>query len=109
MIARIWRGRTSSADADVYLEYVRGTGVEQQRSVEGNLGSLVLRRFEDETAEFLVISLWESMGSIKGFAGERPEVAVYYPEDEKYLLDLEPEVTHYEVPVFEADSGSRWL
>ncbi len=101
MIARIWSGRTRVADADVYLDYLRATGVDAQRSVEGNLGSLVLRRLESETAEFMVISLWESMRSIEGFAGARPEVAVYYSKDEEYLLDLEPEVSHYELPVFD--------
>jgi heme-degrading monooxygenase HmoA len=101
MIARIWRGHTRADDADVYVNYLRATGVETQRSVEGNLGSLVLRRLESETAEFWVISLWESMEAIERFAGERPEVAVYFPKDEEYLLELEPEVRHYELPVFE--------
>ena len=101
MIARMWSGRTRVADADVYLDYLKATGVEAQRSVEGNLGSLVLRRVEGETAEFWVISLWESMESIQRFAGERPEVAVYFPKDEEYLLELEPQVAHYELPVLE--------
>ena len=101
MIARVWRGRTRVADADAYVEYLKDTGVEAQRSVDGNLGSLVLRRVDNETAEFWVISLWESMTSIEDFAGERPDVAVYYPKDEEYLLELEPQVAHYELPVFE--------
>jgi len=29
----------------------------------------------------------------------RGEVARYYPEDEKYLIELEPKVTHYQVVV----------
>lgn len=45
----------------------------------------------------VVISLWESMDAIRAFAGERPEKAVYFPEDERYLLELEPEVRHYEI------------
>jgi hypothetical protein len=31
------------------------------------------------------------------FAGSNPEMAKYYPQDEKYLLGLEPTVTHYDV------------
>jgi hypothetical protein len=35
--------------------------------------------------------------AIKRFAGSEIERAKYYPEDEKFLLELEPTVTHYEV------------
>ncbi len=34
--------------------------------------------------------------SVKKFAGKNYAKAKYYPEDEKYLLEFEPEVEHYE-------------
>jgi len=34
---------------------------------------------------------------IKAFAGPEYEKAVYYPKDKKFLLELDPNVTHYEV------------
>ena len=49
--------------------------------------------------EFLLISLWESMEGIREFAGPDPERAVYYPEDKEFLLELEPNVTHYDIVV----------
>ncbi|MEJ7679765.1 MAG: hypothetical protein WKG06_18300 [Segetibacter sp.] len=36
------------------------------------------------------------MESIKKFAGNDYEKARYYPEDEKYLLEFEENVTHWE-------------
>ena len=99
MIARIWRGRTRAEHADEYAEYVNKTGVTEQRGTPGNHGSMVLRRVDGDEAEFLVVSLWESWDAVRAFAGERPEVAVYYPEDESFLLELEPEVCHYEVSI----------
>jgi heme-degrading monooxygenase HmoA len=63
---------------------------------------LFRRELGDET-EFFVISLWDSLDSVRGFAGERPEVAVYFPEDERYLLEFEPEVRHYEVSAYATD------
>ena len=42
-------------------------------------------------------SLWDSVDAIKAFAGEDIEAAVLYPEDERYLIDGESSVTHYEV------------
>lgn len=101
MIARVWRGRVSTEKADEYLRYVEETGIASQRSTEGNRGSMLLVRKVSEEAEVMVFSLWESLDAIRGFAGERPEVAVYFSEDEKYLLELEPEVEHYEVVVRE--------
>lgn len=99
MIARIWRGRTRAEDADEYVEYVNQTGVAQHRRTAGNHGSMILRRKAGNEVEFLVFSLWESLDAVRAFAGERPEVAVYYPEDKRFLLGLEPEVRHYEVAV----------
>jgi heme-degrading monooxygenase HmoA len=97
MIARIWRGRVRKDHADVYRDYVKSTGIAAQIETEGNRGSYLLRRSGADSVEFLVLSLWDSMESIRRFAGESPEKAVYYPEDEKYLLELEPHVEHYEV------------
>ena len=34
---------------------------------------------------------------IVGFAGEDIDAAKYYPEDDKYLIERENFVTHYEV------------
>jgi heme-degrading monooxygenase HmoA len=103
MIARIWRGRTPLDLAEEYVDYVKDTGVEAQRSAPGNLGSMVLRRDLGEESEILVISLWNSWEGIQAFAGELPEIAVYYPRDPEYLLELEPNVVHYQVPVAELD------
>jgi heme-degrading monooxygenase HmoA len=101
MIARVWLGRTRAEHADEYVEYVKKTGVTQQRATPGNQGSMILTRKIGDEVEFLVFSLWESMDAVRAFAGERPEVAVYYSDDERFLLELEPEVCHYEVPVLE--------
>jgi heme-degrading monooxygenase HmoA len=101
MIARIWRGRTEAAQADEYLDYLQATGVEQTRATAGNRGVRILRRIAGGQAEFLFISFWESLESIRAFAGEDIDRAVYYPEDTKYLLELEPTVAHYETFVFE--------
>ena len=39
----------------------------------------------------------KSRAAIAAFAGADLEVAKYYPEDEKYLLEFERTVTHYEL------------
>lgn len=99
MIARTWHGITEVSKADEYLNYLNKTGVAAYRTTQGNLGVYVLRRIDGNKAHFLLLTLWESEDAIKRFAGPNMEKAKYYPEDELFLLELEPTVTHYEVLV----------
>ena len=98
MIARIWHGWTPAAKADTYVDYVRGTGVREQTSLQGNRGDFVLRRIEGDKAHFIVLSLWDSMEAVRRFSPD-PEKAVFYPEDDQYLLELTPGIEHYEAVV----------
>ena len=97
MIARIWRGATPISKADEYFEVLQRTGVPDYQATVGNRGVYVLRRMTGTEAHFLLLTLWDSMESIQRFAGPNPESAKYYPEDESYLLELEPRVVHMEV------------
>ena len=99
MIARMWHGATDAAKADDYLDYLNRTGVPDLQATEGNQGVYVLRQIEAGRAHFVLISLWESADAIRSFAGEDIASARYYPEDGRFLLELEPEVAHYEVLV----------
>jgi heme-degrading monooxygenase HmoA len=97
MIARTWHGVTDASKADEYLDYLKKTGVPEYQETEGNLGVYVLQRVDGAQAHFLLLTFWESEDAIKKFAGAEIEKAKYYPEDEKFLLELEPSVTHYDV------------
>ncbi len=106
MIARTWRGWTRPEDVERYLEYLRRTGVSDFASTEGNRGSAVLCRREGDRAEFLILSLWDSMDAVRRFAGADPERAVFYPEDDDFLLEREWTVSHHEVLDDALRSGS---
>ncbi|HXX27398.1 MAG TPA: antibiotic biosynthesis monooxygenase [Terriglobales bacterium] len=97
MIARIWHGKTKASDATAYLEYLFKSGIPAYRATSGNKGAWVLRRMDDGVAHFITLSFWESHDAIVAFAGADIAVAKYYPEDEKYLLEFEPTVMHYEL------------
>jgi heme-degrading monooxygenase HmoA len=97
MIARIWRGITLKEKADDYLAYLHETGLKDYAKTPGNRGVTVLRREQGEHCEIMLVSLWESMDAVRAFAGENPERSVYYPEDDQYLLQMEPLVRHYDV------------
>lgn len=106
MIARLWRGVTKARDANAYLQYLHRTGVKDILKTEGNRGIHLLHRVNGDEAEFLFISLWDSLEAIRNFAGPHVEVAVYYPEDRAYLRELTPKVIHYELEKFEAPKSA---
>ncbi len=97
MIARTWRGVTKAEDADIYVEYLEKTGLSEYRATPGNRGVLGLRRVVGDKAEFLLVTLWESEEAIRRFAGDDIEHAVYYPEDDQFLIEKEERVDHFEV------------
>jgi heme-degrading monooxygenase HmoA len=97
MIMRIWRGITSRDQADAYLEHLQQTAIPALAEQKGQQGVWVLRRVQGDRCEFQVLSLWDSMKQLRAYAGDQPERAVYYDEDDKYLLEMEPLVRLYEV------------
>ncbi len=96
-IARTWSGATSASDADRYLEYLGRTGLRDLAATPGNEGVLALRRIDGERAEFTIVSLWRHERDVEAFAGVPTERAVFYPEDDDFLLEREEMVRHYEV------------
>ena len=104
MIVRTWRGATRKEDADTYLRYLEKTGLPEYRATPGNLGVLALRRVRGARAEFLLLTLWESEDAIRRFAGNDIGRAVFYPEDERFLVEKEDRVSHFEV-VFQEGWG----
>ena len=96
VITRIWHGRTKAEHADEYLQFLIDTGVPDYKSVRGNLGVEIWREINGDVCHFWTVTKWESLDSIKQFAGEDYTKAKYYPEDEKYLIEFEPNVRHCE-------------
>ncbi|HWM91279.1 MAG TPA: antibiotic biosynthesis monooxygenase [Thermoanaerobaculia bacterium] len=97
MIARQWHGRVRAVQADEYFEHLKRTGLSDYASTPGNRGVFVFRRTEGDVTHYLLTTLWDSWEAIRAFAGDDVERARYYPGCEDYLLEMEPNVTHYEV------------
>jgi heme-degrading monooxygenase HmoA len=97
MIARVWRGVVAAQDGDAYAAYMQDTGIAGYAATPGNQGVWMLRRAVDEGEEFMMFTLWDSLDAVKAFAGEDFETAVFYAEDERFLIRRELVSTHYEV------------
>jgi hypothetical protein len=50
-------------------------------------------------AQFETILLFDSMDDVRAFAGDDLEAAVFFPQDDRYLVERELAVRHYEVDV----------
>ena len=69
------------------------------------IGLWMLRRELGDKVEFLMFTLWESLDAVKGFAGEDHERAVFYPEDDRFLVERDEESHHFEVVGHAPDPG----
>jgi heme-degrading monooxygenase HmoA len=96
VIARIWRGWTAREDAEAYARYLVEVAAPDSLGTPGNRGFSVLHRPDGDREEFRTISLWESLDVVRAFAGDDVEGAVFYPEDDRFLVERELTVSHFE-------------
>ena len=97
MIARVWRGWTRPEDTEAYAEYILATGIAEYEAPPGNRGAHLISRPDGNRTEFLTISFWDTHDAIVAFAGEDIDRAVFYPEDDRYLIERETTVKHFNV------------
>jgi heme-degrading monooxygenase HmoA len=94
----MWRGWVATVDRDAYVAYVEETGMAHYRRTPGNRGAhLLTRDLGDGRTEVVTLSFWDSLDVVRGFAGDDISRAVFYPEDDRFLIDRETTVTHFEV------------
>ncbi|NOX46058.1 MAG: antibiotic biosynthesis monooxygenase [Chlorobi bacterium] len=97
MIARIWYGTTRLEGYEEYTGFMKSRAIPDYKKTKGFIKLIFLRNTKDNIGHFTLITFWENIQAIENFAGEDFEKAKYYREDEKYLLEFEEKVTHYEV------------
>ncbi len=97
MIVRTWHGRTSLSDADAYESFMKKRAAPDYGSINGLQQLFFTRRDENDASHFLLITVWDSVEAIKKFAGDDPNVAKYYPEDDEFLLEKEAHSLNHQV------------
>ncbi len=76
---------------------MKDVGLADYRSTQGNRGAWCLHRREGDMVHVEMFTLWDDLDAIRRFAGDelpRPNITTSTPT---ILLELEPEVTHFEV------------
>ena len=97
MIARHWRGLVRRDRAAAYVEHLQSETLPQLVQLAGFHDAKVLRRDLSEGAEFLVVTIWESIDSIRAFAGNDVESAVVPPKARDMMIEYDRKARHYDV------------
>ena len=99
MMARVWHGRTPLDKADEYRQYLFDVGVKKIATLPGNRGVQMMVAKTADAGDFTVISFWDSIDAIKGYAGADYTKVHDLPRDKDFLIDHEPLVRHYDLDV----------
>jgi hypothetical protein len=109
LVARTWFGRTRKELADEYLRYNYENGVLEVEKKQGCLGMQQFRKIRGEIAEFITISYWDSMETMKAAHGDGGDVLrpTHLEKDAEYLLELPESVEVSELHVNDWQLSAR--
>ncbi len=101
MVARLWRGWTTTQNADAYEGLLRTQifPAIKQRQIAGFRGIELLRRPVGAEVEFVTIMWFDSLQAVQDFAGADYEVAVVPAAARAVLHRFDERSAHYEVRV----------
>jgi len=97
MISRIWHGYTTRENADTYESLLRNeifVGI-ANKNIDGYRGIQLLRRELPEETEFITIMWFDSIDSVRKFAGDDYENAVVPESAQKVLSHYDKTSAHY--------------
>ena len=96
MIVRAWSARATRDGTKKYIAHFRRKVLPQLQRIRGYRGALLLRRGKNE-AEVQVLTFWNSMASIRQFAGTDLDRAVVEGEAKAVLQDFDSRVVHFDI------------
>ena len=97
MIARIWRGRAVTEKAGDYQRHFTSHVAPHLKELTGHRGAYLLRGEDDGEVEFLAVTLWDSIESVRAFSGQNPDVAIVEPEGRAALSSFDDFARHYDI------------
>ncbi|GEM_PF-881250 len=105
VIARAWRAQAAADRAPAYAEHVRSHVLPALRRQPGYMRMLLLQRPASGMVEITVVTLWQSLDAIRGFAGPDVERAVVAEEAAALLAQYDSRAQHYEVVLSDETGG----
>ena len=96
-VMRRWTARTAKAQLPKYLEHFSKNVLPELRRVHGYLGAAVFFRRLEREVEIVVETNWDSLESIRNFAGPDLEAAVVAPVAAAMLTSYDRRALHSEI------------
>jgi antibiotic biosynthesis monooxygenase (ABM) superfamily enzyme len=99
MIARLWRGWTTPANADAYEALLRNKVFPWivGKRIDGFLGIDLMRRDAGDEVEFITNMTFASLEAIAAFAGPDWTASVVLPEARALLKRFDAHSAHYAI------------
>ncbi|MDQ6880261.1 MAG: antibiotic biosynthesis monooxygenase [Candidatus Dormibacteraeota bacterium] len=104
MIVRVWHGWASSADARAYEDHFKTEVLRHLKQIDGFRAAQLWRRGGQGEVEFVAVTSYESIDSVRAFAGSDYERAVVEPQARRVLLRFDERCKHYELAVSGTDT-----
>ena len=106
MIERVWSARTTPDKAAAYASYFQRVVLPELAAVAGYRGARLLQRETPASAtEVVVVTEWESLDAIRGFAGDDIDRAVVDDEAAALLSEYDRSVRHFEIRLHDPGPG----
>ena len=95
---RVWRGEGTPEGVARYCdEHFPKRVLPELRTIDGFLEARVIMRTTDGRSEVVVMTTWESLDALHGFAGDTYEQAVVEPVVRELLERFDEQVTHFTI------------
>jgi heme-degrading monooxygenase HmoA len=97
MVARHWKGVAKWELADAYEKHLLHETFPNLLRIKGFIKASILKRNLAAGIEFLIITQWDSLSSIKAFAGEDIETSVVPKKVREMMVHYDDKAFHYEI------------
>ncbi len=101
MIARFWSAYSTPEQAPAYVYHLKTRVLPELRKLEGYSSAMLLERQADSGIEIIVLTFWESLQSIRAFAGDDQERAVIADEAAALLTSFDQRTKHYHLQILD--------
>jgi heme-degrading monooxygenase HmoA len=95
VIIRVFRPTIHAGKESEFESFLRDTAMPLVSQQKGLVAQHVGRSREPSSTEYVYVTVWKDVESVRAFAGERWQEAVITPEEEHLLRDTW--IAHYEV------------
>jgi heme-degrading monooxygenase HmoA len=99
MITRLWQGYTTPENAEAYESFIRSEVFPKLGEIRGFLGGKLLRRNLFQEVEFIALTHFDSLESVRATAGDEYGYIIIPESGRKLLTRFDQRVAIYEVVV----------